>query len=148
MYKRDARMPRKVECCSLPFYGKNDAPTQRGAKAGASPPRGPVKWMHKSVRGLLAVSLGSQRTADSGGSGSECIWFARSAGDVAPMRDGLPPPPIRTSLHFRGITVTAVVVIGCGLLSGQVAAVYTAYQSGSPCIHATTVRLRIWHVTR
>jgi hypothetical protein len=41
---------------------------------------------------------------------------------------------------FTGITVTAV--------SGQVAAVYTAYQSGSPCIHATTVGLSIWHVTR
>jgi hypothetical protein len=69
-------------------------------------------------------------------------------GGRRPSADGLPAPPIRTFLHFTGLTVTAVVVIGYDLLWRQVAAVYTAYQSGSPCIHAMTVGLSIRHVTR
>ena len=68
-------------------------------------------------------------------------------GDVAPMR-AASSILIWTSLHVLGTTVTAVVVIRCDLLSEQVAAVYMAYQSGSPCIHATTVGLSSWRVTR
>ena len=54
----------------------------------APPPGGPATWMHNSVRGLLAMSLRSQKTTDSGPR-LRMRLIRRICGDVAPMRPGL-----------------------------------------------------------
>jgi hypothetical protein len=122
-------MPCEMERCLLPFHEKRVLPLNEEPSWG-SPPKDPHRLMHNRARGLLVVSLRSQEQV-MWGRGSECSCFARY---VSPR-------------HVMGTTVMGAVVIGCDLPSEQVAAVYTAYQSGSPCIHAMTVGLSIWHVT-
>jgi hypothetical protein len=53
-----------------------------------------------------------------------------------------------TSLQVMGTTKTGAVVIKSDLLSDQAVTVYMAYQPGSLCIHAMTVGLSTFHVTR